>query len=45
MYISSTNKRQADLEALCQQIEAGHLTPVVGKTYPLAEVPKAGYVG
>ena len=41
MYISSTNKRQADLEALCQQIEAGHLTPVVGKTYPLAEVPKA----
>ena len=41
MYISSTNKRQADLEALCQQIEAGHLTPVVGKTYPLAEVSKA----
>jgi NADPH:quinone reductase-like Zn-dependent oxidoreductase len=41
MYISSTNKRQADLDALCQQIEAGHLTPVVGKTYPLAEVPKA----
>ena len=41
MYISSTNNRQADLEALCQQIEAGHLTPVVGKTYPLAEVPKA----
>jgi NADPH:quinone reductase-like Zn-dependent oxidoreductase len=40
MYISSTNKRQADLEALCQQIEAGHLTPVVGKTYPLAEVSK-----
>jgi hypothetical protein len=39
--IASTNKRQADLEALCQQIEAGHLTPVVGKTYPLAEVPKA----
>ena len=41
MYVSSTNKRQADLEVLCQQIEAGHLTPVVGKTYPLAEVPKA----
>jgi NADPH:quinone reductase-like Zn-dependent oxidoreductase len=41
MYVSSTNKRQADLELLCQQIEAGHLTPVVGKTYPLAEVPKA----
>jgi NADPH:quinone reductase-like Zn-dependent oxidoreductase len=41
MYISSTNKRQADLEALCQQVEAGHVTPIVGKTYPLAEVPEA----
>jgi NADPH:quinone reductase-like Zn-dependent oxidoreductase len=41
MFISSTNKRQADLEALRQQIEAGHLTPIVGKTYPLLEVPKA----
>ena len=41
MYVSSTNKRQADLEALRQQIEAGQLTPVVGKTYPLAEVPTA----
>jgi NADPH:quinone reductase-like Zn-dependent oxidoreductase len=41
MYISSTNKRQADLEALRQQIEAGHLTPIVGKTYPLPEVPEA----
>jgi NADPH:quinone reductase-like Zn-dependent oxidoreductase len=41
MYVSGTSKRQADLEALCQQIEAGHLTPVVGKTYPLAEVPEA----
>jgi NADPH:quinone reductase-like Zn-dependent oxidoreductase len=39
MYIST--HRQADLEALRQQIEAGHLTPVVGKTYPLAEVPQA----
>jgi NADPH:quinone reductase-like Zn-dependent oxidoreductase len=41
MYVSSTNKRQADLEVLRQQIEAGHLTPVVGKTYPLADVPEA----
>ena len=41
MFISSTNKRQADLEALRQQIEAGHLTPIVGKTYPLPEVPEA----
>jgi NADPH:quinone reductase-like Zn-dependent oxidoreductase len=41
MYVSSTSKRQADLEELRQQIEAGHLTPVVGKTYPLADVPEA----
>ena len=41
MFISSTNKRQADLEALRQQIEAGHLTPIVGKTYPLPDVPEA----
>jgi len=41
MFISSTNKRQADLEALRQQIEAGHLTPIVGKAYPLSEVPEA----
>lgn len=41
MYVSSTSKRQADLEALRQQIEAGHLTPVVGKTYPLPQVPEA----
>jgi NADPH:quinone reductase-like Zn-dependent oxidoreductase len=41
MYVSSTSKRQADLEELRQQIEAGHLTPIVGKTYPLADVPEA----
>jgi NADPH:quinone reductase-like Zn-dependent oxidoreductase len=41
MYVSSTNKRQADLDALRQHIEAGHLTPIVGKTYPLPEVPEA----
>jgi NADPH:quinone reductase-like Zn-dependent oxidoreductase len=39
MYISK--HRQADLDALRQQIEAGHLTPVVGKTYPLPDVPQA----
>jgi NADPH:quinone reductase-like Zn-dependent oxidoreductase len=39
MYIST--HRQADLEALRQQIEAGHLTPIVGGTYPLPEVPEA----
>ena len=31
----------ADLEALRQQVEAGHVTPIVGKTYPLPEVPEA----
>ena len=41
MYVSSTSKRQADLEVLCQQIEAGHLTPIVGKTFSLADVPEA----
>jgi NADPH:quinone reductase-like Zn-dependent oxidoreductase len=40
-YVSSTNKRQADLEELRQQIEAGHLTPIVGKMYRLADVPEA----
>jgi NADPH:quinone reductase-like Zn-dependent oxidoreductase len=39
MYISA--HRQADLETLRQQIEAGHVTPIVGKIYPLAEVPEA----
>jgi NADPH:quinone reductase-like Zn-dependent oxidoreductase len=39
MYIST--HRQADLEALRQQVEAGHVTPVVGKAYPLPEVPEA----
>ena len=39
MYISA--HRQADLQELCQHIEAGHLTPIVGKTYPLPDVPEA----
>jgi NADPH:quinone reductase-like Zn-dependent oxidoreductase len=39
MYIST--HRQGDLETLRQQIEAGHVTPIVGKTCPLAEVPEA----
>jgi NADPH:quinone reductase-like Zn-dependent oxidoreductase len=41
MFVSSTNNRQADLEALRQHVEAGHLTPIVGKTYPLPDVPAA----
>src|SRR5215831_5824016 len=40
-YVSATSKRQADLQALRQHIEAGHLTPVVGKTFPLPDVPEA----
>jgi NADPH:quinone reductase-like Zn-dependent oxidoreductase len=33
--------RLADLETLAQLIEAGQLTPVIGKTYPLRQVPDA----
>ena len=33
--------RQADMEALSQFIEAGQVAPIVGQTYPLAEVPDA----
>ena len=36
-----TSKRQADLQALRQHIEAGHLTPIVGRTYSLPDVPEA----
>jgi len=39
MYVS--RHRQADIEALRQQIEAGRVTPIVDKTYALAEVPDA----
>lgn len=41
MYVSSTSKRQADLQALRQHIETGHLTPIVGRTYSLPDVPEA----
>ena len=33
--------RQSDLIALCELIEAGKLTPVIDRTYPLSEVPDA----
>ncbi len=33
--------RLADLETLAQLIEAGRLTPVIGKTYPLHQAPDA----
>ncbi len=39
MFISKEN--HADLEVLSQFIEAGHVTPVVDKAYPLAEAPDA----
>jgi NADPH:quinone reductase-like Zn-dependent oxidoreductase len=39
MYVS--RHRQADLDTLRQMIETGQVTPVVGRTYPLAGVPEA----
>jgi NADPH:quinone reductase-like Zn-dependent oxidoreductase len=33
--------RRADLETLARFIEAGQLTPVIGKTYPLRQAPDA----
>jgi NADPH:quinone reductase-like Zn-dependent oxidoreductase len=33
--------RAADLEVLRELIEAGKVTPVIGRTYPLPEVPEA----
>ena len=33
--------RGADLETLAQLIQAGQLTPVIGKTYPLRQAPDA----
>jgi NADPH:quinone reductase-like Zn-dependent oxidoreductase len=39
-------RKQADLVALKELIEAGAVTPVVDRTYPLSETPRAmGYVG
>jgi Zinc-binding dehydrogenase len=34
-----SRQRQADLEHLARLIEAGRLTPVIGKAYPLARLP------
>ena len=33
--------RQADLETLRQLIETGQVTPVIGQTCPLADLPEA----
>jgi NADPH:quinone reductase-like Zn-dependent oxidoreductase len=37
----SSNPRQEDLQTLRELIEAGKVTPVVDRTFPLAEVPAA----
>jgi NADPH:quinone reductase-like Zn-dependent oxidoreductase len=37
----SSKPGQADLQVLRELIEAGKLTPVIGRTYPLVEVPEA----
>jgi NADPH:quinone reductase-like Zn-dependent oxidoreductase len=37
----ASKPRQADLQVLRELIEAGKLTPVIGRTYPLGEVPEA----
>jgi NADPH:quinone reductase-like Zn-dependent oxidoreductase len=36
-----SRQRRADLETLARLIEAGQLTPVIGKTYPLRQAPDA----
>jgi NADPH:quinone reductase-like Zn-dependent oxidoreductase len=37
----ASKERPEDLETLRELIEAGKLTPLVGQTYPLGEVPEA----
>jgi NADPH:quinone reductase-like Zn-dependent oxidoreductase len=37
----ASKPRQEDLQTLRELIEAGKLTPVIDRTYPLAEVPEA----
>ena len=36
-----SRQRRADLETLARLIDAGQLTPVIGKTYPLDQAPDA----
>jgi NADPH:quinone reductase-like Zn-dependent oxidoreductase len=37
----SSKPRQEDLQVLRELLEAGKVTPVIGRTYPLVEVPEA----
>jgi NADPH:quinone reductase-like Zn-dependent oxidoreductase len=37
----ASRERAADLEELGSMIESGKVTPVVGRTYPLADAPDA----
>jgi NADPH:quinone reductase-like Zn-dependent oxidoreductase len=37
----SSKPRQEDLQVLREMIEAGKLTPAIGRTYPLGETPEA----
>jgi NADPH:quinone reductase-like Zn-dependent oxidoreductase len=37
----ASKERQEDLQTLRELIEAGKLTPIIGRTYPLSEVPEA----
>jgi NADPH:quinone reductase-like Zn-dependent oxidoreductase len=37
----ASKERQEDLQTLRELIEAGKLTPIIGGTYPLSEVPEA----
>ena len=40
------SKKQVDLVALKELVEAGKVTPVIDRTYPLSETPQAmAYVG
>ena len=51
LYPLTSTEGLDDLRALAEMIEAGQLTPVVGKTYPLADAAEAvrhlerGHVG
>jgi NADPH:quinone reductase-like Zn-dependent oxidoreductase len=37
----ASKERQEDLQTLGELIEAGKLTPLIGRTYPLSDVPEA----